>query len=54
MLDFQILWISKVINMEEILYLFYTILCKRNDFVLLIYDKVSSFFLLDTHNSINL
>ena len=54
MLDLQVLRICQVINMEKFLNLFHTLLCQIHQFVLFIYDKVSGFFLLNSHDGIHL
>ena len=53
-LDFKILRICKVLNMEELLYLFHTILCEVYDLILLIYDEITGLVLDNTHDGIHL
>ena len=53
-LDFKILRICKVLNMEELLYLFHTILCEVYDLILLIYDEITGLVLNNTHDGIHL
>ena len=53
-LDFKILRISKVLDMEELFYLFHTILCKVYDLVLLIYDEITGLVLDNAHDGIHL
>ena len=54
MLNLKVICICEVFNMEELLNLMYTLLGKVDNLVLLIHDKVSGLFLLDSHNSIHL
>ncbi len=53
-LDFKILRICKVLDMEELFYLFHTILCKVYDLVLLIYDEITGLVLDNAHDGIHL
>ena len=53
-LDFKILRICKVLDMEELFYLFHTILCKVYDLVLLIYDEITGLILDNAHDGIHL
>ena len=53
-LDFQILRVCQIINMEKLLYLMNTLLCEIYHLVLLIDDKISCFLLLHTHDGIHL
>ena len=54
MLDLQVLCISKVIDLEELLYLFHTILCQTDHFIFFIDNEVSVFFLFNSHDRIHL
>ena len=53
-LDFKILRICKVLDMEELFYLFHTILCKVYDLVLLIYYEITGLVLDNAHDGIHL
>ena len=54
MLDFQVLRISQIVQMEELLYLLHTIFCQVDVLFLLIYDKVSGFLNLFSHDGVDL
>ena len=53
-LDLQILRVCQVVDLEEVLDLFDTLLCEVDHLVLFTYDEVSGLLLLDTHDGINL
>ena len=53
-LNLQILCICQILNIEELLYFFYTLLCQSNDFIFFINDKVTSLSDLFSHNSCHL
>ena len=53
MLDLKVLCISQVLDFEETLNLFNAFQRQINNFVLLVYDKVSVFFHLYAHDSIH-
>ena len=53
-LNLEVLRICKVLNLEELLHLMYTLLSQVNNLVLFIYDKVSRLLLLDSHKGIHL
>ena len=54
MLDFQILRIRQVINMEVLLHLLHTLLGKVYGLFLLVYDKVTGLFNFFSQNRIDL
>ena len=54
MLNLQILRISQVLYLEELLNLLHTILCQADHLILLVYDEVSGLLLLHAHDSIHL
>ena len=54
MLNLQILRISQVLYLEELLNLLHTILCQADHLILLVYDEVSGLLLLHAHDGIHL
>ena len=54
MLDFKVLGICKVFDVEEFLNFGNTLLGKINDLILLIYDEVTGLFSLNAHDRIHL
>ena len=54
MLDLQILRISQVLNMEEVLYLMNTLLSKVYDLIFLIYNEVTGLNNFLAHDSCHL
>ena len=53
-LDLDVLGIRKVLDLEELLDLGHTLCGKSNEFVLLVNDKITRLFSLDTHDGIHL
>ena len=54
MLNLKVICICKVINMEELFNFMNTLLGQIDNLVLLINNKVSGLFLLNSHDSIHL
>ena len=54
MLDLQILRISQVVDLEELLYLSHTFCGQVDNLILLIHNEVACLFLFNTHQDIHL
>lgn len=54
MLDLQVFCISKVFQLEEVLYLFHTLRSQINNLVFLVYDEISGLLDLHAHDSVHL
>ena len=53
-LDLQVLRVSQVLNMEELLHLFDTVFCKVDRFFLLIYNEISGLLDVLAHDGVHL